>query len=150
MAECLFGSPNWCSGMSCLTSINDFNQFKRNFSNMCDKLGRSDIGLYEDACSGGYSGVISIITRAHFQCLGTHSVRSIVYNYVLNKLLPSLVVLSVFLGLFGHTRVTFWIDVRIDFFCDFNQSEVFNFFSYFVQWFTLLYIEFKNDIVWLK
>lgn len=123
MAECLFRSPNWCSGMSCLTSINDFNQFKRSFSNNFDKLGRSDIGLYEVACSGAYPGVISIITRAHFHCLRTHSVRSMVYNYVLNKSLPSLVVISVFLGLFGHTRVTFWIDIRIDFSCDFNQSE---------------------------
>lgn len=81
IVECLFRNPNWCSGIICLNSIIGFNRFKSNFSNYFDKLGRSDIGLYEVNNSGGFPDLSRMITCARFHCLGTYFVRrTALYN----------------------------------------------------------------------
>lgn len=116
--ECLFQNPNWCSGISFLNSIVGFNRFKINVSNYFDKLGRSDIGLYEVNCSGGFPGLSRMITCTHFHCLRTNFVHRIaLYNLCVRWII-------VFLD---SPFVATWfnlIDIRIDFVNNFNWSEV--------------------------
>lgn len=62
MIECLFWNSNWCLGMKFLSSTNDFNCFKRSFTNNFDKIGQNDIGLYEITFSEDFPDLNSTIS----------------------------------------------------------------------------------------
>jgi len=84
MIECLFRNPNWWSGMRFLSSIIGFKRLRSSFSKSFDMLVRSDIGLYEEARSGGLLGLTTYITCDFFHCSGTH------YNFSMSFFSSSL------------------------------------------------------------
>ena len=48
-----------------------FNLLKKSFSNNLDKVGNSEIGLYEVTSFGGFPGMGIIVTSDTFQRVGT-------------------------------------------------------------------------------
>jgi hypothetical protein len=71
----------------CLSSIRGFKRLRSSFSKSFDMLGRSDIGLYEVARSGGLPGFSSMITCAFFHCIGKLSSRKIVLKIYVKRII---------------------------------------------------------------